>query len=249
MSEPFTADEKSQRDEISRIRLQYAQYRELGMMRGGSRWSWYDPMTALHRTSEWLTFLDLLREAHLVLEEKRVLDVGCGNGRWLRAILDLGAAPAGVLGLEILSWRVEEARRLAPHIRFQLTSGVQLEIPDESFDLVAQSIAFSSIADPALRITLAKEMQRVTSNNGYIYWYDLERTTEDALAVPLDVEALFPGWPVRTRRIGPYPTPGETIRPLRGLKALLVPFLNRLGYPATHRCCLLGPKPMNRTSE
>jgi ubiquinone/menaquinone biosynthesis C-methylase UbiE len=72
---------------------------------------------------------------------KRVLDLGCGDGR-----LAIGAAPyaKSVVGLDIEEELIESARRRARdaglnNVRFVVGAGQKLPFPDGSFDVVISS--------------------------------------------------------------------------------------------------------------
>jgi SAM-dependent methyltransferase len=51
-------------------------------------------------------------------------------------------------------------------------NGATLEFPDESFDLVLQSVVFTSVLDEKIRHRMAEEMLRVVKKTGFIIWYD-----------------------------------------------------------------------------
>jgi len=59
--------------------------------------------------------LDLLSEDGVdLLEAKAMLDIGCGSGRWIREFIKLGATPENLAGIDLLDWRVDDARRTCP---------------------------------------------------------------------------------------------------------------------------------------
>lgn len=121
--------------------------------------------------------LRLLARAGLSdLSQSRILDFGCGVGGDLRRMLDLGAAPEHLYGVDLLTERLEQARALSPLINFQLADGQQLPYPDAHFDLVMQSTAFSSIVDPDVRRRVARELLRVLRPGGILLWYDMRVT-------------------------------------------------------------------------
>ncbi|MGE5707590.1 MAG: class I SAM-dependent methyltransferase, partial [Bacteroidota bacterium] len=137
------------------------------------------------------------RLASLPLEECEILDLGCGTGQELRNLIRFGARPERLHGIDLLSERIEEARRLAPGIDFREGDATRLPWPDESFDLVMQSTVFSSIVDEGVQIAVAREMTRVLKPGGFVLWYDMRVTDpRNRDLVPMTrkrVRALFEG--------------------------------------------------------
>ena len=62
-------------------------------------------------------FLALLsRHGCMPLENKMILEVGCGNGDLLRDFIKWGARPQNITGIELLPERVAEAVELCPKV-------------------------------------------------------------------------------------------------------------------------------------
>lgn len=181
------------------------------------------------------TMLRLLAEAGLSdLSGLRILDLGCGHGLDLRRMLDLGASPENLFGVDLLPERLERARELAPHLNFQVADGQQLPFEDDSFDLVMQATVFSSIVDPDVRFQVAREIDRVLKPGGHLLWYDMRVThPRNRDLVPMtaaEIERLFP----------------DFARPLRSV-TLMPPLARRLAPKARALCMLLETLPMLRT--
>jgi predicted RNA methylase len=73
--------------------------------------------------------------------DKRVLELGCGDGR---LTLGIAAEAASVLAFDPDGGAVERARRflpsqLADRVDYQVASGKEIEIPPLSFDLIVFS--------------------------------------------------------------------------------------------------------------
>ena len=131
----------------------------------------------------------------LPVPDLRILDVGCGYGYWLRFLVELGADPNRLTGLDLSAPRLEQARRMNPAIQWFSYEGGPFPVPAAAFDLVMQSVVFSSIPDPRMRRELAGLMLDACRPGGHILWLDLVRTANAELAAfqKEDVLALFPG--------------------------------------------------------
>ena len=69
-------------------------------------------------------------------EPQRILDLGTGTGDAAIAMARRWPG-ADVLGVDLSGAMVEEARRKAPELRFEVGDGRRLDVRDDSFDLVA----------------------------------------------------------------------------------------------------------------
>jgi SAM-dependent methyltransferase len=186
--------------EAERIRSAYAR------RRGEERYSWLEPAYCYHMQECERAMLAALREAGVrSLADARILEVGCGRGFWLRQLVQWGATPARVVGIDLIADRVRDAARLsAGEVGLAVGSGASLPLPDASFDVVLQSTVFTSILDGAVRARVAGEMRRVLRPGGLILWYDFavdNPRNPDVRGVPRgEVRRLFAGCRVKLRR-------------------------------------------------
>src|SRR5438445_10103119 len=95
--------------ELQRIRAAYARRRQDG------RYAPSDPghLFMLQGIERGVLRL-LARHSVLPLRDKRMLEIGCGTGYWLREFVKWGADAAGVTGVDLLRDRIAAARRLCP---------------------------------------------------------------------------------------------------------------------------------------
>ena len=127
----------------------------------------------------------------------RIADIGCGNGAWLLEYVQWGASPRDMAGIDLMPDRIAEARTRLPDADLHLGSASSLPWPDQSFDLVSQSLVFMNMSEPALKQAVAGEMLRVLRPGGAILWFDLRvdnPRNPRAHGVPAaEIRALFPG--------------------------------------------------------
>jgi len=72
---------------------------------------------------------------YLVAENRRVLEIGCGNGDLLNAL-----KPSRGVGIDISPDTIELARKKYPHLTFQTSDADRLnQIPDETYDYIILS--------------------------------------------------------------------------------------------------------------
>lgn len=89
------------------------------------------------------------------LEAERILEVGCGTGRWLA---DLSPDCREVFGLDPSSGMLEEARKRNPHLRLVKGRGEQLPFLAETLDMVFCVNAIHHFDDPQAFIFEARRL-------------------------------------------------------------------------------------------
>jgi ubiquinone/menaquinone biosynthesis C-methylase UbiE len=137
-------------------------------------YSWFDPGNLLLVQERERALLKRLRQhGRDPLNGSRLLEIGCGSGHWLREFIKWGVSPADVTGIDLRPEELSAAARLCPQgVTLQCTNGSKLDFQNDSFDLVLQSLVFTSVLDEPMRQRMAQEMLRVVKKNGLIIWYD-----------------------------------------------------------------------------
>lgn len=148
----------------------------------------------------------LARRGLLPLQDKRIVDFGCGRGARLRDFLRLGATPENLYGVDLLADRLDYCRRLSPNFNVQQCSAAATPFADGQFDIVLNSTMMSSVLDDELAAAIAREMMRVTSPRGAILWCDLRyRNPWNKNVRPYNrtaIRRLFAGWKVTAQSYG-----------------------------------------------
>jgi ubiquinone/menaquinone biosynthesis C-methylase UbiE len=183
----------------------------------------------------------LRREGLWPLDDKDILEVGCGVGGVLLELLAYGADPKRLHGTDLLAERAAAARERLPHLPVTCASGARLPYPDHSFDLVLQFTVFSSILDRAICYTVAKDMVRVVRPGGAILWYDfwINPVNKQTRGVkPKDIQQYFPECRFTFDRITLAPPLARRLVPLSWPGALLI---EKLQLFNTHYLAMIRP--------
>lgn len=158
----------------------------------------------------------LRRMRHSNLETEKVLEIGCGKGFWLRQLIQWGAKPENLFGIDLLDERIQEGRDLCPPgVTLQCGDASRLQFEDNKFDLILQFTVFTSILDPEMKTTIATEMGRVLKRGGAIVWYDFfisNPKNPDVRGVTRkEIRKLFPGFSISLQRITLAPPIGRAV--------------------------------------
>ena len=185
--------------------------------------------------------LELLeRSGFLPLEGRKIADIGCGTGNWLLEFIQWGAKPGDLFGIDLISGRIEQARRRIPLARIETGDASSLPLDDSSVDIACQFTAFSSVLDDGMKQAMATEMLRVTRPGGAILWYDLHFNNPSNSAVrPVglkELSVLFPGCLFDVERVTLAPPLARAIAPRSWV---LASALERIPFLCSHYLVLI----------
>jgi ubiquinone/menaquinone biosynthesis C-methylase UbiE len=96
----------------------------------------------------------------------RMLDIGCGTGILIRALIDL-VPDIEIIGIDPAASYVDWARRSLrpPRVRFQVGTAETLLFSDAAFDAALALLVLQELADPPRAV---REMARVTRRGGCV---------------------------------------------------------------------------------
>jgi SAM-dependent methyltransferase len=106
--------------------------------------------------------VDLILE-HIPLAHRRILDVGCGVGQYVRQLRDL---PATVVGVDVDVARVTEGGRHVPDLL--VSDAETLPFPDSSFDVVILNEVIEHMGQPRASL---REIGRILPAGGHVVIY------------------------------------------------------------------------------
>ncbi|MDF5730800.1 MAG: class I SAM-dependent methyltransferase [Rhizonema sp. PD38] len=140
------------------------------------------------------------------VQNKRVLEIGCGFGDNLLQFLSLGFQPENLVGNELLEESASNARRLLPAgVQILVGDASMLKLEEKFFDIVFQSTVFTSILDESFQQKLADRMWSMVKPGGGVLWYDFTYNNPknpDVRGIPIrQIQKLFPEAKINTWKL------------------------------------------------
>jgi SAM-dependent methyltransferase len=226
-------------NEAERIRLAYCKRRGDGVI-----YSFFNPGHLFMAQQLERELIGIFRryEFH-PLSNKTILEVGCGTAWPLRELVNYGARPENLCGIDLLPTAVEEARRISPNIDFRCVNAENLPFEEESFDMCAQFVMFTSILDEEMKLNAAEEMLRVLKPDGIVVWYDYfvsKPSNRDVKGIgKAEIKRLFPNCMFDFHRVTLAPPIARTIAPYSFLLCYL---LEKIPWLRTHYLVVIQKK-------
>ncbi len=118
----------------------------------------------------------------LELKQAHVLDIGCGDGHWLRKFVDWGALPEKLTGTEFSQPLLDLAKQSsAPAIQWLETYPDELPVEDRKFDIIVIFGVLMHILDEFMLKKTGQELLRVLCDEGIIIAANLHKDAEKEL--------------------------------------------------------------------
>lgn len=228
-------------NEIERLREEYKD-RERRLV-DSDIYSLFNPAHLFTLQQRQRALVNALKKNKLInLQDLSIFEMGCGGGGVLMEYLNLGALPENLFGIDLMFGRLRHAHHTLPGSGIANADGQSLPFPSQSFDLVIQSTALSSILDESVRHTMSREMLRVLKPTGVIISYDFwlnPKNPQTHGIRPSEIKRLFPGCVYDFHKITLAPPLARQLVPLSWELAAL---LERLHILNTHYLTLIFPK-------
>jgi tRNA (uracil-5-)-methyltransferase TRM9 len=100
---------------------------------------------------------------------KSILDIGCGNGRFLEEWEKLGYIPNTYLWVDNSEGMILEARKLHPESHFEVIWMQDVTNTEWSFDAIIFLASFHHLETQEERIEVLQDIKKLLSPNGRIY--------------------------------------------------------------------------------
>lgn len=186
-------EQDSFKNEIDRVLKVYRNYKDKGCYE--TLWHPLDLAETFYRIEKEKALVSLFNRKNVKLEDKNILEIGCGRGKILQQFISLGAKPENLYGIDLLDFEIDIAQRFLPQSHFELGNAENLSYEDEFFDIVMQFVTFSSIQNREMRKNIAREMLRVLKKDGFIIWWDFKQISKAATAQSIslkEIKEIFP---------------------------------------------------------
>jgi 2-polyprenyl-3-methyl-5-hydroxy-6-metoxy-1,4-benzoquinol methylase len=126
----------------------------------------------------------------------KILEVGCGGGRWTRFIAEITMAPENIKGTDLSGPRIEVARRMNPAIAYEVSDLVETPITDKYDIILAWDVFMHLRTEDQIRKALRNIRQALTERGVFIFfdaWASSHFVQSDAESVgfnPREIESL-----------------------------------------------------------
>jgi len=227
-------------NDVSRLRKEYA---ERALRASGSdAYSIFKPANLFIIQGRQRAVLKSLKKyGSSDLSGKQILEMGCGKGGVLAEFLFIGAPPRNLFGVDLIFERLQHAHSILSDTHFTNADGRHLPFPANTFDLVLQYTAISSILDPDLRSAICADLIRVTRPGGLILSYDFWTNPTNPQTRgfnPAEIRRSFPDCAIEFQKITLAP---PIVRMLVPISWGLAHLLESLRLLNTHYLSVIRP--------
>jgi glycosyltransferase involved in cell wall biosynthesis/SAM-dependent methyltransferase len=186
---------------------------------------------------------DLTRAGRFPGNGRILLDVGCGSGELLAALVRRGAPPDALRGVDLLEERIAAARARVPGADVRVADARELPGGAASVDAVILSVVLSSIPDGAVRAQVAREALRVLRRDGVLLCYDARMPNPANRRIRAigraELGRLFAGCSISSRTLTVLPPLARRLGPAT---AAGYGVLHRVAPLRTHRISVIRPR-------
>lgn len=100
-----------------------------------------------------------------IIPGDKILDLGCGNGRFFELLKD---KDINYIGVDFSEKLIEIARKKYPKVKFQVADALDLPFPNNYFDKIYSIAVLHHIPSKQFRLQFLKETRRILKPNGLL---------------------------------------------------------------------------------
>jgi ubiquinone/menaquinone biosynthesis C-methylase UbiE len=171
-----------------------------------------------------------------------LLDIGCGEGPLLEALIGRGADAARLHGIDLREEAINAAHDRLPGVDLKVADARSLPFPPQSMDAVVLSTVLSSVLDPSNRARVASEATRVLRPGGCVITYDFRvpspRNRNVRPVTMAVLRRMFPGARIDARPLTVVPQLARLLGPAADE---LYPLLAAVPFLRTHLLAVIHP--------
>lgn len=169
------------------------------------------------------------------LNNLKVIEIGCSSGNMIDTLKRVGIKDKNIFGIDIRSERLKLTKRKYPHSNIITMNATNITFENDTFDFITVFTLFSSIINPDIRKSIAKEIIRILKPGGFILFYDVRYNNpfnKNLVAIRIrEIKRLFPKMQFKVDRVTILP---PLVRMLGKANSYLYKYLSSINFLNTH---------------
>lgn len=115
----------------------------------------------------------ILNQNDVSLKGKGILDIGCGDGGWLRFLAELRSQTGFMMGIDLAEGYLAQGRQVSPNIHFLKENILDFNYTGSKFDLITEFVAFMYLTKAKDRQTAFTQVSELLAPGGYFLFFDI----------------------------------------------------------------------------